>query len=227
RADRSDHEAAPAAVILTAVSASGQSGRTGAPPDRLRTHAIQLYCRELCGSPRMTAAAAHVIGSISPADGDGGDDQLLRVTRSAAAAHAPRKASPSGLRGMLAAEHQSECDLTPALLAERANGELPPARQFKLENHLARCLFCGAAEVREQRASRAFSAVLATGDPVSRRAPEPTPPAPEPKQEPSPADDSEPAPGPQPTTELPALPQPPLPPARGRRGLAVFPSTPV
>src|SRR5436305_12766589 len=122
----------------------------------------------------MAAAAAEVIDSISPADSGGGDDQLLRVTRVAAAAHAPRKAGPRGLRGMLAAEHQSECDGTPGLVAQRANGELTPARQFKLENHLVRCLFCRAAEVREQRASRAFAAVLATGDPESRHAPEPS-----------------------------------------------------
>src|SRR5207245_1578280 len=119
-----------------------------------------------------------VLRSISPADAGGGDDQLLRVTRVAAAAHAPRKSTPRGLRGMLAAEHESECDLTPALLAEQANGELSPARQFKLENHLARCLLCRAAELRERRASRAFSAVLATGDPGSRRASESAEPQP-------------------------------------------------
>jgi hypothetical protein len=124
----------------------------------------------------MAAAAAHTIRSLSPADAPGGDAQLLRVTRTAAAAHVPPRSTPGGWRGMLAAEHQNECEPTPALLAQRANGELPPSRQFKLENHLARCLFCRAAEVRERRASRAFSAVLATGLPAARRPqPEPQP----------------------------------------------------
>lgn len=156
------------------MSASGHTGPTGAPPDRLRIRAIEVYCRELCGSEHMSVAADDVVSSISPADAGRGDDQLLRVTRTAAAAHAPRRTGPRGLRGMLAAEHETECDLTPGLLAELANGELPPARQFKLENHLHRCLFCRASALRERRASRSFSAVLATGDPASSRGPAPS-----------------------------------------------------
>ena len=124
----------------------------------------------------MAGAAAHAIRSLSPADAPGGDAQLLRVTRTAAAEHVPPRSTPGGWRGMLAAEHQNECEPTPVLLAQRANGELPPSRQFKLENHLARCLFCRGAEVRERRASRAFSAVLATGLPTAHRPqPEPQP----------------------------------------------------
>jgi hypothetical protein len=189
----------------------------------------------------MSQAASDAIDSISPADAWGGDDALLRVTRTAAARHAPTKAAPRGWRGVLSAEHESECDRTPSLLAQQANGELPPARQSSLEEHLQRCLFCRAAELREHRAARAFSAVIATGDPRAWRsaaprtadAPRPPTPAAAGPAAAGPAAAARAAAGPptaapadpSPPTEVAATAQPPQVSAPPRRGLVVFPAT--
>ncbi len=218
---------------MNGLPPTGPTGSAVVHPDPIRTQAIELYCRELCGSDRVSAAVAHVIDSISPADAAGGDDQLLRVTRTAAA----RQVTPTGPRGAQAAEQRRECDLTPSLLSQSANGELPPSREFKLSNHLDRCLVCRAAQVREARASRAFSAVLLMNAPraalpLSPPPPELaalplSPPPPEPPVE-APTEAIVPEPIPPPAERYPtrpaAEPTPALLAPRQRRGFAVYPA---
>ena len=63
-----------------------------------------------------------------------------------------------GWRRILAAER--ECSFTPFLLAGRSNAELSDAELERFERHLETCLVCQAAELRFERAERAFDGVL-------------------------------------------------------------------
>jgi hypothetical protein len=137
--------AEPAAPELPAILAGS----------RRQTLAVESYCRELAPAAASAAAAAALGGF------PGGDDlALLRRTRAIAARHATVRPPRHGWRNMLAAErHDGTCERTPRLLAMRANGELDEARRAELERHLESCVTCQAAEIRAERADRAFAGV--------------------------------------------------------------------
>jgi hypothetical protein len=123
--------------------------------DPRRQSAVEGYCRELCPRETAAAAATESLESFSGKD----DLDLLRHTRSVAAKYAPVAPARRGWRRALSAERDSPCRFTPALLAASENGELDDRRRARLENHLATCVACQAAELRARRADRAFAAV--------------------------------------------------------------------
>jgi hypothetical protein len=125
------------------------------PPSDLHRRAAEAYCSELLAPEAVPAAVEVALWS------DGSSDaELLSAARTAAAERLAGDAKPHGLREALAVEHESACDLTPSRLAARANGTLAEPDQRELERHLGDCLLCQAAELREDRATRAFEAVL-------------------------------------------------------------------
>jgi hypothetical protein len=165
----SDDEPEAQAGVGTATLAPPASpwtvdpGRAVAPPppteeeprSDLHRRAAEAYCNELLPSEAVGAAVEVALWS----DGDS-DAELLRAVRTTAAERVTGDAKPRGLREALAVEHENACDATPARLAERANGTLPEHDQRELEQHLGDCLSCQAAELREERATRAFAAAL-------------------------------------------------------------------
>jgi hypothetical protein len=127
-----------------------------------RAHAVRAYCAEVCRPEAAQAAGDEILGSELFLGSGASDDHLLRTTRSVAARHVSRVKSPAGWRGVLAAEHESECDTTAARLAERANGELSAAQAHELDAHLAGCPDCRELQSRTARAEEAFNAALLT-----------------------------------------------------------------
>jgi hypothetical protein len=123
-----------------------------------RERGVREYCRNVCPPRTANLATAEILGGA--ASGFTTDDELLRRTRIAAANHAPVRDTGSGWRGVLAAEHEEDCDATPRRLAARANGDIDPPEQDRLEQHLGGCLRCAAAELKMERAERAFSMLL-------------------------------------------------------------------
>ncbi len=158
----------------------------GQPPSRQQFLALQAYCQEVCAPGRTDRAVADALAGIG---WDASTEELLRATRTAAAAHAPM---PSGaarlrqrLRASMSGEHQHDCRLTPTRLARRANNELDPARQRALEAHLGKCEACREAEARAGRGEEIFAAAIAGATiaeaPAAIDQPEPEP-AREPEQ---------------------------------------------
>lgn len=119
--------------------------------------AVEAYCRELCPPDAASAATAEALASAADTD----DVELLRRTRSVAARYAA-KPSRHGWRRVLPGERDGGCASTPALLAARANDELPPPGHGALERHLHSCLICQAADLRTRRAERAFAGITGT-----------------------------------------------------------------
>jgi hypothetical protein len=132
---------------------------------------VLAYCRELCGPilgpTAANAALASYAATTNPSGGDGGADQepLLRSTRLAAARAELDAARQTGWRGAvsraLVAERDSHCADTPVLIATRSNHELDAAAAERLDEHLSSCLRCRAAQLRADRAERAFAAIIA------------------------------------------------------------------
>jgi hypothetical protein len=126
--------------------------------------AVYAYCHEMCGSQDEGTAAHQAIASLRSSRVIS-DEKLLRATRLAAAEHA--SAAPLGtgwrtrMRDALAAEHDVSCRRVPVLLARRRNGDLEKDESVALDEHLHQCLHCQAAEVRLERAERAFAAAVA------------------------------------------------------------------
>ncbi|MDQ6744931.1 MAG: zf-HC2 domain-containing protein, partial [Actinomycetota bacterium] len=118
-------------------------------------------CTELCGAQAGEAAVQQILGGGLPGNGPARDELLAR-TLTIAAEHTPASRS-SGWRGLLAAEHQSECDEAPRRLAARANGKLSPREVQQLDHHLTGCERCRELEGRFTRAEEAFGAALEGG----------------------------------------------------------------
>ncbi len=124
-------------------------------PSQPQTQAVDAYTRELCPREAAPAAARETLESFA-----GGDDtQLLRHTRGVAAGYAAVAPARRGWRRVLATERDPICQMTPSLLAARANGGLEGARSKELELHLGSCLTCQAVERRTQRAEHAFAGI--------------------------------------------------------------------
>jgi WAS/WASL-interacting protein len=159
----------------------GEPRATSGPTSRQRA-AVEAYCRELCPRDTASAVAAEALASVA----DMNDVELLRHTRSAAARYAA-KPSRHGWRRVLPSGRDGGCASTPALLAARANDELPPPGHGALERHLDSCVICQAADLRMRRAERAFAGITGTeltaepalGSGATVTAPEAAPPPPE------------------------------------------------
>ena len=121
--------------------------------------AVRSYCGELC-EPALVATVVVETMKRFEATPDAGEEELLAITRTAAARHARASSRRRGWRGALTAEHEDECARTQSLLAARANGELDANGRAELDKHLAACPRCQAAELRAARAERAFVATI-------------------------------------------------------------------
>jgi hypothetical protein len=126
-----------------------------------RGGAVLAYCEHVAPGVAANAAAdafarfrRDVVDSRDPLALDP-EATLVRATRLAAAAHAPRPhVSSSGLLGRRGAS----CALIPELLAARAEGELTMGDRARLSRHLARCAQCREADERFRRAEEAYLA---------------------------------------------------------------------
>jgi hypothetical protein len=132
---------------------SGLTARRGA--------AVLAYAEQVARPGRAVDAAAAafarfrlaVVAADDPYDVDP-ERTLLRGTRFAAAAAAPHERPLRvRLRGTGA---PSACALVPELLAARAEGDLSPADDERLNRHLLRCGTCSAAETRFRAGERAY-----------------------------------------------------------------------
>lgn len=118
-----------------------------------RTRAAVAYCRELFPADVARASAEQILNSLSGGISD--DRVLLELTRTAAAGLLERSRVEAG-----ADDRASDCKAIFGRLAARANGTLEAADRSRLEQHLASCIVCKAAELRAARADRAFAATL-------------------------------------------------------------------
>ncbi len=138
--------------------------RAGArqPIDSAVAHrAAAAYCQELCDPATAAHASDEAVASWTARGRARASDPdaLLAVTREVAAHHASRAAKP-GWRGVLSAEHESECDLTLSRLADASAGRLSDRQRRDLDAHTAGCLRCQATVLRTERAERAFRTKL-------------------------------------------------------------------
>jgi hypothetical protein len=144
-------------------------------PERRRL-AVSAFLAEASGRPvteRFTDEALSVFAARTAAGGDGSDDSLLQVTREVAAQRKLLTPPRAGWRASVtrALAEESACAATPSLLAARAGGTLSDADQRNLETHLSECLTCRAANVRWERAERAFAAAAERAVPAAAAAP--------------------------------------------------------
>jgi hypothetical protein len=133
-----------------------------------RRLAVSAFFAEASGRPvtqRFTDEALSVFAGRTAAGGDGTDGSLLQVTREVAAQRKLLTPVRAGWRASVtrALAEEGVCAATPTLLAARAGGTLTDADRRSLEAHLKECLTCRAAEVRWERAERAFAASLQFG----------------------------------------------------------------
>ncbi len=127
--------------------------------------AAYAYCHELCDPVTASRAADEAVASWTARDRAGAADalSLLAITREVAARHATRAARP-GLRGVLGAEHETDCDSTLPRLADAASGRLSDRDRRAFDAHMSGCLRCQATALKAERAERAFRAKLNSGD---------------------------------------------------------------
>ena len=124
-----------------------------------RGGAVLAYCEAVAPGEGAVAAAdafarfrRDVVAARNPLALDP-EVALVRATRLAAAAHAPRVENGGG--GLLG-RRGGACGLVPELLAARAEGRLTDGDRGRLARHLERCPACRAAEERFRAAERAY-----------------------------------------------------------------------
>ncbi len=129
-----------------------------------RAVAVRAYCAELLPPEGAQAATDEILRGELFIRSAESDEQLLRTTRDISARHASPAQSRARWRGLLAAEHESECDASAIRLAERSNGELSHEQARALDMHLSSCPDCQDLQVRAARADDAFTAALVRGN---------------------------------------------------------------
>jgi hypothetical protein len=122
------------------------------------TAAARAYCREACGSAGSEPAVAAILDTVEMQAQTVDEDELLRITRSAAAKRASRDIGAQVERDDSAAA----CPGATIALANLANGELRTTARRQLGAHVQHCLVCLATQVRMARAERAFATITAT-----------------------------------------------------------------
>lgn len=145
--------------------AHARAGRNGGD-------AVFAFFAELCGRAGAGRYAAEAIGLFESRVNQGElapTDDSLRSVAGEVAVHRKLLASPragwrAAVRGALSQE--GTCAATAGLLAARSAGTLEPGDEEALRRHLHECLPCRAAEVRWQRAERAFAGTLQFGGAV-------------------------------------------------------------
>lgn len=118
-----------------------------------RTRAAVAYCRELFPPDDASSRANQILSLLSGGISD--ERVLLELLRTSAAELLDR--SSGKIRG---AEETPACEAVFGRLAARANGTLDAGERSQLEQHLAICVICKAAELRAARADRTFAAIL-------------------------------------------------------------------
>src|SRR4051795_2604478 len=128
-----------------------------------RGAAVLAYCEAVAEPGRGLEAAGEALARFrrevrAAAEPRALDPEvlLLRATRRAAAARAPKPEEP---RGLVARRLGATCPLVPELLAVRADGNLTAADRLRLTRHLERCEGCRQAEQRFNAGERAYHEV--------------------------------------------------------------------
>src|SRR4051794_36854459 len=150
---------APTARVTAQRVRDGERAALAAVIDR-RGAAVLAYCHQVVAPGLEDAATAdafvrfrqEVVAAPDPRAIDP-EALLLRSTRRAAAARAPR-AVPE--RGVLGRRLGATCVLVPELLAARAGGELTAGDRLRLARHLERCDTCREAEARFTAGEHAY-----------------------------------------------------------------------
>jgi hypothetical protein len=146
-----------------------QPAETDAQRRDRRAAAVAAYFGELSDRATAGRAAGETLTEFAEQPSAGSDDEvdraLLRLTRLKAAERSLVSPTRGGwpTSAPSAPAEEGPCAKTPDLLVARAEGELNRADAESFERHLADCLDCRAAELRVNRAERAFAAVLQSG----------------------------------------------------------------
>ena len=123
-----------------------------------RRKAVESYCRELSPSEEGANVARYTLSVLDV--NNGADEALLMATRVFAAEGLTTSEVDGKRESQRVANHQDPCASTVGMLAARENGSLSSNEYARLERHLDDCLVCRAAELRAERADRAFAAIL-------------------------------------------------------------------
>jgi sortase A len=146
-----------------------------------RAPAALAYCSRLCAPESIADAVEAAFAGVfeaaagdEPLAGDALDRRLRSAVRQAAAERAPApEASAAGARRLfertVSDTGRSTCNLSPRLLAARAEGELSAADRERFQAHLRRCADCRAAERRFLEAERAYDALAGDDAPALGR----------------------------------------------------------
>jgi hypothetical protein len=118
-----------------------------------RMRAAVAYCREVFPLGIASARAEQILSSLSGGISD--ERVLLELTRTAAGKLLGEGDIPDNAQAPA-----PECGGIFSRLAARANGMSKAGERLRLEQHLAACVVCKAAELRAARAERAFAAIL-------------------------------------------------------------------
>jgi sortase A len=145
-----------------------------------RAAAALAYCSKVCApeaiSDAVEAAFARVFEGAA-ASGETDDETLDRSLRTAVRTEAASRSSAasSGVPARRLLERLADpnragaCELMPALLAARADGQLSEGDRERTAAHLRRCADCRAAEHRFNEAERAFDALAGDDAPALGR----------------------------------------------------------
>jgi sortase A len=145
-----------------------------------RAPAALAYCARLCAPEAIADAVEDAFGRVFSAAATEalGEEELERrlrtAVRTAAAERAPAPAAHGpGTRRLFERgtpdPWRETCELTPRLLAGRAQGELSPADDDGLHEHLRRCRHCRRVERRFAAAERAYDALAGDDAPALGR----------------------------------------------------------
>ena len=152
----------PTAVVTAQGVRDGDRMALTALVER-RGAAVLAYCAAVAEPARGLEAAGEALARFrrevrAAAEPRALDPEvlLLRATRRAAAARAPKPEEP---RGLVARRLGATCPLVPELLAVRADGNLTAADRLRLTRHLERCEGCREAEERFTAGERAYHEV--------------------------------------------------------------------
>lgn len=142
-----------------------------------RGPAVLAYCEHVCAPGSAVQAAAESFARFRVAVVDAEDlgqldpeAALISATRNAAAVRTPPPEPAGGLAARLAGRrHSRACELMPALLLARVEGELSDADRQRLREHLARCAGCRASEERFRAAEAGYREASAADVPEDAR----------------------------------------------------------
>jgi sortase A len=159
--------------------AAGQGAGLAAFYDR-RAAAALAYCSKVCAPGTIADAVEASFARVferAAADGATDDDSLDASLRSAVRSESAARSSTAtaGVPARRLLERLADptrggaCELMPALLAARADGQLSEGDRERMTAHLRRCADCRAVEQRFAEAEQAFDALAGDDAPALGR----------------------------------------------------------